>query len=196
MLTGKFGYKDITYQEACTIEKHSNVKEISVIHYSGTYKNKTRPNDYQLYSYIVECDENAINNLIKNNLIEGRLPQNSNEVVVDINSSFDEIGDKLVQTIENGEAKEYTVVGILLMILFKTYNIGEMNGLSASLIIGVIYASFDEIHQCFIPGRGPQVTDIVIDSMGVLFGILLVLLIQKIYKKIILRKNSIKEYNN
>ena len=90
----------------------------------------------------------------------------------------------------------YTVVGILLMILFKTYNIGEMNGLSASLIIGVIYASFDEIHQCFIPGRGPQVTDIVIDSMGVLFGILLVLLIQKIYKKIILRKNSIKEYNN
>ena len=113
MLTGKFGYKDITYQEACIIEKHSNVKEISVIHYSGTYKNKTRPNDYQLYSYIVECDENAINNLIKNNLIEGRLPQNSNEVVVDINSSFDEIGDKLVQTIENGEAKEYTVVGIL-----------------------------------------------------------------------------------
>ena len=60
----------------------------------------------------------------------------------------------------------YTVVGFLLMALFSTYKLEEMNRFSYSLIIGVVYASSDEIHQCFTPGRGPQVTDIIIDTMG------------------------------
>lgn len=88
----------------------------------------------------------------------------------------------------------YTVVGFLLMALFSTYKLGEMDRLSYSLIIGVIYASSDEIHQCFTPGRGPQVTDIIIDSMGVLLGILLVMLILKIYEKITIKNK--KQQNN
>lgn len=79
----------------------------------------------------------------------------------------------------------YTVVGFLLMALFSTYKLEEMNRFSYSLIIGVIYASSDEIHQCFTPGRGPQITDVIIDTMGVLLGILLVILVIKIYKKIV-----------
>lgn len=110
---GKFGYENITYEEACTIEKHSNVKEISVIRYSEKYKNITSARDDIDFQYIAEFDENAINNLVKNSLIEGRLPQNSNEVVIDINDNFDEIGDKLIQTLENGNTKEYTVVGVI-----------------------------------------------------------------------------------
>lgn len=79
----------------------------------------------------------------------------------------------------------YTVVGFLLMALFSTYKLEEMNRFSYSLIIGVVYASSDEIHQCFTPGRGPQITDVIIDTMGVLLGILLVMLVIKIYEKII-----------
>ena len=79
----------------------------------------------------------------------------------------------------------YTVVGFLLMSLFSTYKLEEMNRFSYSLIIGVVYASSDEIHQCFTPGRGPQITDVIIDTMGVLLGILLVMLVIKIYKKIV-----------
>lgn len=79
----------------------------------------------------------------------------------------------------------YTVVGFLLMALFSTYKLEEMNRFSYSLIIGVVYASSDEIHQCFTPGRGPQITDVIIDTMGVLLGILLVMLVIKIYKKIV-----------
>ena len=40
-----------------------------------------------------------------------------------------------------------------------------------SLAIGVIYAVSDEIHQYFVPGRSMQISDIVIDSFGVLSGI-------------------------
>ena len=85
------------------------------------------------------------------------------------------------------------------MALFKTYKLEEMNRFSYSLIIGVIYASSDEIHQCFTPGRGPLVTDIILDGMGVLLGILLVMLVVKIFEKILLKKKkrqNITEYDN
>ena len=84
----------------------------------------------------------------------------------------------------------YTIVGILLISLFKTYNIKEMNRFSISLILGVIYASSDEIHQCFTPGRGPQVTDVIIDTMSVLFGILILILIQNIYIKLCQKRKN------
>lgn len=47
----------------------------------------------------------------------------------------------------------YTVVGILLMFLFETFSMEEINRFSISLIIGVLYASSDEIHQCFTPRK-------------------------------------------
>lgn len=78
----------------------------------------------------------------------------------------------------------YTVVGLLLMGLMSTYKIKENNRISISLIIGVIYASTDEIHQAFIPARTAQMTDVIIDSMGVLLGILCAWLITKLLQKI------------
>lgn len=77
----------------------------------------------------------------------------------------------------------YTVVGLLLMSLVSTYNIKEKNRLIITLTTGIIYASSDEIHQSFVPGRSPMITDIVIDTMGVILGILLIILGKKIIKK-------------
>ena len=45
----------------------------------------------------------------------------------------------------------YTIVGFLLMALFETFNIKEIDRFATSLIIGVVYTSSDEIHQCFTP---------------------------------------------
>lgn len=82
----------------------------------------------------------------------------------------------------------YTVVGILLMALVSTYQIKEKNKIIISIIIGITYACSDEIHQSFIPGRSPMITDVMIDTMGVILGILLILLGKVIIKKY--RKNS------
>lgn len=82
----------------------------------------------------------------------------------------------------------YTVVGLLLMSLISTYNIKEKNRLIITLTTGIIYASSDEIHQSFVPGRSPMITDVVIDTMGVILGILLIILGKKIIKKY--RKNK------
>ena len=68
------------------------------------------------------------------------------------------------------------------MSFVSTYNLKEQKRILISLCIGILYATSDEIHQAFVPGRGPQVTDVMIDSMGVVLGILIVLFILKILR--------------
>jgi VanZ family protein len=46
------------------------------------------------------------------------------------------------------------------------------NQLLLSLLICVVYASFDEIHQYFKPGRGASIYDVLLDTVGASFGIL------------------------
>lgn len=77
----------------------------------------------------------------------------------------------------------YTVVGLLLMGLLSTYKIKENWRMILSILLGMIYAVSDEIHQSFIPGRTPQITDVYIDTLGVVLGALLILLFIKIYDK-------------
>ena len=82
----------------------------------------------------------------------------------------------------------YTAVGLLLMALLSTFEMKEKNRIIMSLIIGIIYASSDEIHQSFVPERSPMITDVMIDTMGVMLGILLIMLGKAIIKKY--KKNS------
>ena len=42
-----------------------------------------------------------------------------------------------------------------------------------SFLFSVIYASSDEFHQTFVPGRDGNIVDVLIDSSGSLVGILL-----------------------
>lgn len=78
----------------------------------------------------------------------------------------------------------YTLVGFLLMALFSTYeNIKRKYQIYISAIIGILYAISDEIHQSFIPERGPKITDVFIDSLGVFFGMAVILLIIEILNR-------------
>ena len=86
----------------------------------------------------------------------------------------------------------YTLVGILAMSLMSTYKIKQTKRIGISLGIGVLYAISDEIHQSFVPGRGPMVSDVFIDTFGVLFGISIIIGAIKIYKKIKSKNNNIK----
>lgn len=55
--------------------------------------------------------------------------------------------------------------------------------LGFSLLIGVLYAVSDEIHQYFVPGRSCDVRDMLIDSAGVAVGILLSFILTLLIKK-------------
>ena len=58
----------------------------------------------------------------------------------------------------------YTIGGILLFLFCNTYKIGLKNKVIYAIIIGGIYAATDEIHQSFVPGRGPQISDVLLQE--------------------------------
>ena len=78
----------------------------------------------------------------------------------------------------------YIVVGILLMGLFYTYKLSDLKRGLFSLIIGILYASSDEIHQTFVDGRSGQVKDVLLDTLGVITGIFITMLVIEIAKRI------------
>ena len=39
-----------------------------------------------------------------------------------------------------------------------------------AVLLGAAYAALDELHQRFVPGRAGMLTDVLLDSCGVLFG--------------------------
>lgn len=64
----------------------------------------------------------------------------------------------------------YAVGGILIFLFINTYKMPLKNKIIYAIIIGGIYAITDEIHQAFVPGRGPGVLDVLIDTVGVTIG--------------------------
>lgn len=76
----------------------------------------------------------------------------------------------------------YTLVGIFIMSFISTYKIHLKYKFLISILVGLVYASSDEIHQSFIPGRTASIIDVGIDTAGVFLGIILVLIIISVYK--------------
>lgn len=71
---------------------------------------------------------------------------------------------------------EYFILGILVYNLISSYN----KRTYMALIICILYAISDEVHQIFVPGRSCQMYDILIDSLGSLVGIFLIFVCNKI----------------
>lgn len=44
----------------------------------------------------------------------------------------------------------------------------------SSFLYGTFLGALDEFHQMFVPGRGPQVKDVMLDSFGVFVGVLVI----------------------
>ena len=64
---------------------------------------------------------------------------------------------------------EYLILGILVLNACKYNNAKDIFMLS--LLICILYACTDEIHQLFIPDRGGRILDVCIDTIGSLCGI-------------------------
>lgn len=65
----------------------------------------------------------------------------------------------------------YLVLALLVMNAFRRSGYSICKSLVFSFAICVLYAASDEIHQIFVPGRGAQVTDVLIDSFGAAVGL-------------------------
>lgn len=74
---------------------------------------------------------------------------------------------------------EYFILGLLVFNMIKCYD----KRIYIAIIICVLYAISDEIHQLFVVGRSCQIMDMFIDSIGSFSGILLFKLFVNKYKK-------------
>ena len=77
---------------------------------------------------------------------------------------------------------EFAFLGAALLSHFKAWSTYLDNKFTLlkmlwALLVGMLYAATDEIHQLFVSGRGAQLKDVMIDSCGVLLGILILRLI-------------------
>jgi len=75
----------------------------------------------------------------------------------------------------------YVVLVVLVTIELLMYSIKKQFLLSG--IICVFYAISDEIHQYFVPGRSCELRDVLIDSVGVIIGIIIVKFARKLADK-------------
>jgi VanZ family protein len=65
----------------------------------------------------------------------------------------------------------YLILGVLVMNALARSGVYGCRGVGLALLICVLCAVSDEIHQLFVPGRGGQVKDVLIDSAGAGIGI-------------------------
>lgn len=62
----------------------------------------------------------------------------------------------------------YLVLGVLVS---NAINQNDKFSIKVAFMLCLLYASSDEIHQSFVPGRGPAIKDVMIDSAGAFVGI-------------------------
>lgn len=75
----------------------------------------------------------------------------------------------------------YMVLGMLVANLIRDYVPRYRRVAVWSLAIVFLYAISDELHQYFVGGRSGQVSDVVLDTVGGLVGVLLIVYIIKWY---------------
>lgn len=77
----------------------------------------------------------------------------------------------------------YSIGGMTIINCIYLFINIEKRAIIYSTLAGIIYAVLDEIHQLFINGRSGAITDVIIDSLGILTGIAIYLLIQEILRR-------------
>ena len=76
---------------------------------------------------------------------------------------------------------EYLLEGFLLMLCMRVYSRHPLRHITVPMLAGVLTALTDETIQLFSEGRSSQVTDVWLDSAGVLAGILAALLLMGLW---------------
>lgn len=102
------------------------------------------------------------------------------------NKEKEELVEKLVFPIRKlAHLSEYLILGILIISLISEFTLINRKAFFIGLLLCIIYATSDEIHQLFSVGRSARILDILIDTIGSSIGISIYYLIDK---KILRRK--------
>lgn len=92
--------------------------------------------------------------------------------VVEIFTKNEEIIDRVEPYIRKvAHFSEYGLGGVLFTLLLATYKWTDRKIMFISILLGVWYASMDEIHQLMVEGRNGSIVDVYIDTLGFSTGV-------------------------
>ena len=77
----------------------------------------------------------------------------------------------------------YFFLGALLVLSIINTRYTSIRTYILSYALGTLYGATDELHQMFVPGRGPLLSDVFIDSVSVLAGVTFIALLIGLLKK-------------
>lgn len=83
---------------------------------------------------------------------------------------------------KTAHATEYAILGMLVFGTVYDEKMDRGHNFLLPWIYGTCYAATDEFHQLFVPGRSGQIRDVLIDSSGVLAGLLMIHFVMWIQK--------------
>ena len=97
---------------------------------------------------------------------------------------------KFAETIDHpvrkaAHATEYTILGILLFMACRdSFEMNLKASFRTAFSVGTVYAATDEFHQLFVSGRAGMISDVLLDSMGVLLGCLGIYALHRVFRSI------------
>lgn len=104
---------------------------------------------------------------------------------IEENQNLIEQLDKIVRKLAHYSI--YTLGGFLIMNYAYTTEKNLKQKILFSISIGFLCAITDEIHQLFVSERTARIFDVGIDTLGVMTGILIYILIRRLFEKIRVR---------
>ncbi|WP_188206809.1 VanZ family protein [Alkalibacillus aidingensis] len=84
---------------------------------------------------------------------------------------------------KNAHFFAYLVLGVLVIYALKRSEVSGIRAIVTALVICILYAISDEVHQLFIPGRSGEIRDVIIDSAGSSVGIALIMFIDRLVRR-------------
>lgn len=133
-------------------------------------------------------------------LLSSQVSTASNSLSLSVTSSIQKVYSMVLPdanfTISNHDIRKlahfvvFAVLGFLFANAFIKSNINVYRSLTYSGVLIVIYSIGDELQQRFVPGRGPGISDVLIDIVGGFFGILCYLILLGLFTSI--EKNKLK----
>jgi len=100
----------------------------------------------------------------------------------DINQNTLELLEQIIRKLAH--FIEFAALGFFVFAFTDTFTIKRKKAVIISLAFSALYALSDEIHQYFVPERACRLTDVLLDSFGALFGILMFIAVSELIKKI------------
>ena len=97
------------------------------------------------------------------------------------NEKLIETADKVIRKLAHYTI--YTIGGLLIINYADTTEKSKKEKVLGSIMFGTVFAVTDEMHQFFVSERSARIFDVGIDTLGVITGVIIYLIIKNLFKE-------------